>query len=324
MPVRPGPSTGDIVNSAVAAGFSDAGFAVSSGGGTRQTVDSMFNYTLRTAAVTTVSFPGEDRDWRVKLTLPPGANYFYNDPNNNLLSVLRTEASQVPQGSRTNTQIPSVQSNSRIGVVFPYTPTISVTHTANYTAQKLTHNNYTQYFYENSEVQPISITADFTVQNISEGQYLLASIYFLRSLTKMFFGQDTKAGTAGLPTAGNPPPIVYLNGYGQHYLPNVPCVVTSFQHTMPGDVDYINIPDPSVDTPFSSSSGVPEGTRLPTTSSIVLTVQPVYSRLAQSQMFSLNDFARGALLNNSPTPATAYAKSIGPQFATSGLNGGFL
>jgi hypothetical protein len=36
--------------------------------------------------------------------------------------------------------------------------------------------------------------------------------------------------------------MVFLSGYGANYLPNVPCVVTSFSHTMPSDCDYLEIP----------------------------------------------------------------------------------
>jgi len=324
MPVRPTQSVGQIVTNATAAALGVANT------NSRQSVDSMFTYTLNSQAAPTVKFPGEATDWRVRITLPNAAKYFYNDTTNNLLSVLNTSSDKqivkqsASSGSRVANASAQIPDTARIGVVFPYTPTVAVTHTANYTPQKLTHNNYAQYFYDSSEVQPINITAEFTVQNINEGKYLLATIYFFRSLTKMFFGQDGNAGVAGQPAAGNPPPIVYLNGYGQYYLPNVPIVITSFQHTMPADCDYINIPDPADPNATLSSYG----TRLPTTSSISLTVQPVYSRLAQSQGFSLNDFAAGALINNvnSGLPATVFGASTpgANNVKTKFTNGGFL
>ena len=62
----------------------------------------------------------------------------------------------------------------------------------------------------------------------------MAAIYFFRAATKMFFGQGANVG--------NPPPIVFLDGYGSHYFPHVPCVITTFQHTMPAEVDYIQVP----------------------------------------------------------------------------------
>jgi len=67
-------------------------------------------------------------------------------------------------------------------------------------------------------------------------------------------------------------------------------------------------------------------TRLPTTSSIALTLQPVYSRTAQSQGFSLNDFAAGALVNppGSGLPASGFGASQGARYVVNQSNGGFL
>ena len=161
------------------------------------------------------------------------------------------------------------------GVIFPYTPSITVAHTATYSPQKFTHSNYSAQAYENSEVQAITISGDFTVQNVTEGAYLLACIYFFRAATKMFFGSSNHPG--------NPPPMVFLDGYGSHYFPHVPCVITQFQHTLSPDVDYIAIP---VDSDF---------TRLPVTSSISITLQPVYSKNNIAK-FNLDDFASGKLV----------------------------
>jgi len=291
----------------------------------RQNVADMFRYSERTAGPSAIKFyPDASTDWRVRISLAPNSTYFYRDPSNILLSPLVNEvgSSAANTFSGTLSDLFFQGGARRIGVVFPYTPSINVTHTANYQPQKTVHSNYTQYFYENSEVQAISITADFTVQNIPEGQYLLASIYFFRSVTKMFFGAD--------PNAGNPPPIVYLNGYGQYYLPNVPCVVTSFSHTMPADVDYMDIPEPAVTRTGYNPQVMNRrlnSTRLPTTSQITLSLQPVYSRLAQSQSFSLNDFARGALINapGRGLPASIFGATQPTRFGNNNnKNGGFL
>jgi hypothetical protein len=48
----------------------------------------------------------------------------------------------------------------------------------------------------------------------------------------MFSGSD--------PKAGNPPPIVFLNGYGTYVFKNVPVVITSVNITLPQDCDYIS------------------------------------------------------------------------------------
>jgi hypothetical protein len=222
-----------------------------------------------------------DQDWRVRISLSESSSLFYKSDQPGILASLRD----------TN------------GVIFPYTPTINVTHTARYAEQKLTHANYASYFYEGSEVSAISIQGEFTVQTAEEGKYLLAAISFFRSCTKMFFGnQDSQA------LAGSPPPMVFLNGFGKYYFPNVPCVVTSFQHTMPPDVDYLEV----TFYPGEMQSGKPvksggqyktdsdlinaAATRVPTSSSISLTVQPVYSRKFVHENFNLTKFANGELL----------------------------
>lgn len=158
----------------------------------------------------------EEEDWRVRISLADKANILYRDTTgeNQLLTPL----------TKTN------------GVIFPYTPSISVQHLANYQTATLTHSNYPAHFYNYSEVSDITISGEFTVQSESEGQYLMAVIYFFRSATKMFFGQ----GADNL--IGNPPPMVFLDGYGSHYFPHVPCVISNFTHTLPNEVDYLQVP----------------------------------------------------------------------------------
>ena len=325
-PGLPGATLGGPIGTAVgnAVGSAVLGSVGLSQASTRQNVADMYKYSQRTIGpAPNFVFPDASTDWRVRVSLAPNADYFYKDANNSLLSPLINEPGFSGGMNTVASAIGSLTGLSgqrRIGVVFPYTPTVAVTHTANYTQQKLTHNNDSSYFYENSEVSPIAITAEFTVQSIDEGQYLMATIYFFRSLTKMFFGMD--------PQAGNPPPMVYLNGYGQYYLPNVPCVVTSFAHTMPADCDYMDIPEPFVTqqgyNPQLTSRRM-NSTRLPTTSTITLALQPIYSRSSQSGSFSLNDFARGALVNTpgAGLPATSFGASQPAGYGKSG-NGGYL
>lgn len=212
-------------------------------------------------------------DWRVRISMSNEvASLFYANPaDNNIMAPLAV------------TQ----------GVIFPYTPQVQVTYQANYTPQRLTHTNYQTYFYESSEVQAISITADFTVQNQEEARYVLACIYFFRAATKMFYGQSENRSTNNV---GQPPPLVFLNGYGEQYFPNVPCIVTQFSHTMPNDVDYIE-----TDYRFAqenTSAYKPERTtRIPTISQITVSLQPVYSK-SVAATFDLQKFARGELLKD--------------------------
>jgi hypothetical protein len=203
-------------------------------------------------------------DWRIRISLSTGANILYREADNELLTPLR-------------------ENN---GVVFPILPQVQVTHTAKYSSTSVTHSNYAMQFYEGSEVGSIQINGEFPAQNIKEGQYLLAAIQFFRSATKMFWGGDSLAGT--------PPPLLFLDGFGGYYFPHVPCVLTSFLHTMPEDKDFIEVPP---------VGGKGPATRLPTQSTVQIVLQPIYSRAAVNQ-FSLSDFAKGNMLGgaNGKTP----------------------
>ena len=147
---------------------------------------------------------GAQRDWRVKLSLPTGSF-----ATSELLYPLTV----------TN------------GLVFPYTPQITLSHQANYQSTSPVHNNYPFLSYENSKVENITITGEFYCEDAVEAQYWVAAVHYLRSVTKMKFGSDADAGA--------PPPVVKLNGYGDYVFNNVPVVVTNFQMDLPKDVDYI-------------------------------------------------------------------------------------
>ena len=154
-------------------------------------------------------------DWRIRLKLAQQANYLYNTAvEGDLLYPLKATS----------------------GVIFPYTPQINISYKANYDPSDLTHTNYKQYFYKNSSVEEIQITAEFTAQDTTEALYMLAVIHFFKSVTKMFYGQDKNPRD---PRAGTPPPLCYLLGYGQYQFSDHPILLTSFQYNLPRDVDYI-------------------------------------------------------------------------------------
>ena len=69
----------------------------------------------------------------------------------------------------------------------------------------------------------INLLVQFTAQNEEEARYVLASIMFLRLVTKSFRNDDQ--------LAGSPPPVCRLTGHGQNLLPNVPVVVQDFSLT---------------------------------------------------------------------------------------------
>jgi hypothetical protein len=117
------------------------------------------------------------------------------------------------------------------GLVFPYTPKINISSSATYSAIPTIHTNYLFNAFQNSDPGHITITAPMYVEDATQGLYWIAMTHYLRSLTKMFTGLD--------PKAGNPPPVVMLNGYGNYVFKNVPVVVTKMQVDLPNDCDYI-------------------------------------------------------------------------------------
>lgn len=173
---------------------------------------------------------GEQKDWRVRLQLSPGADYLYKAQNPGILQPLADSQ----------------------GVIFPYTPSISVNYNANYGSVNPVHSNYKIIQYENSSVDSISISCDFTAQDTFEANYLLAVIHFFRSATKMFYGQDQN------PKPGTPPPVCYLFGMGQFQFNAHPLVITSFGYNLPADVDYIRAGNSTAAGSSSSATKSPQ------------------------------------------------------------------
>jgi len=123
--------------------------------------------------------------------------------------------------------------NDAGALIFPYTPNISIASSATYTSIQTTHTNYLFNAFKNSDPGSIKITAPMNVEDQTQGLYWIAAVHYLRSLTKMFAGSD--------PKAGNPPPIVFLNGYGNYIFKNVPVVVKSFSTSLDEKSDYIGV-----------------------------------------------------------------------------------
>ena len=249
-------------------------------------------------------------DWRVRLSLAPGSTYLY----------------KVGQGAAGI--LNPLQATD--GVIFPYTPAISVVYSAGYDSTDVTHSNYKFFSYKNSNVDNVTITADFTAQDTAEAQYLLAVIHFFRSVTKMFYGKDPGPGP------GVPPPLCYLNGLGSFQFDWHPLVINNFTYTLPTDVDYIRAMDTASRPGVNVGSGKPKGkpnedptmqrmagggiqtgalaappqfksdsgnkdavTYVPTKMSITIQAYPIVSRNDVSNNFSLKEYATGKLLRGS-------------------------
>jgi len=162
------------------------------------------------------------------------------------------------------------------GVVFPYTPTVAITYKANYTTVDPIHSVSSFQGFKNSTVEDITITGDFSVQNLKEADYWLAANQFFKVATKMFYGNSTPQG--------NPPIICQLSGFGNMILNNTPVVVKSFHVELPADVNYIQ-------TYFNGKNQW-----VPSSSTFNITVSPIYNREYLRTSFKLSDYADGSLL----------------------------
>lgn len=258
------------------------------------------------------AFGGDDNanDWRVRLSLPNWSSF------------------------RTSPVLKPLKEAG--GLVFPFTPTISIKSGATYTPEAVVHNNFPFNSFKNSNPGTIEITAPMAVEDAGQALYWIAAVHYLRSVAKMFSGFD--------PKAGNPPPIVFLNGYGNYVFKNVPVAVTSFNCTLPNDCDYIacnvvgsaagNIAGladnvsgladtlggsiPGIASAAGNISSIAGGigqvagllgtfgiggttsggqAHVPTKSQFQLTLLPMYSRQSVRK-FSLDRFVTGSYLNN--------------------------
>jgi hypothetical protein len=162
------------------------------------------------------------------------------------------------------------------GIIFPYTPQITLEHKADYTNSNQMHSNFSQHFYQRSQVGQITITGKFTVQNSTDAEIYLSTVQLLRALTKMRVNNEQYAGS--------PPPVCRLFAYGDYMLNNVPVAITSFRNDLPETVDYFALP---TGKPFN-------GSMVPTVSTITINLLPMYSR-AEQQAFTVSGWLSGNL-----------------------------
>ena len=218
---------------------------------------------------------GTKKDWRVKLTIPkdsplggPGGVFFNN---NKLMS-------------------PLVETN---GIFWPLTPASIIQHTANYNAMTQVHSNYPHQAYQNSQVDSINVIGEFPVQNQQDARHWVATVAFLRAVTKMFFGNEEDY-------KGNPPPILHLSGYGDHMFSKVPVVVNTFNVELRPGIDYISTEQSDVykgltkmqHTHFDYQND--DATWAPTLSNVSVLLTPIYSRDAVKN-WSMSKFVKGEL-----------------------------
>ena len=267
-------------------------------------IGGIFNNNRQSSLQSNVGAPSSTGDWAVRVTVTESV---FND--------LMSDSPVFPYSFKRNK-----------GIRFPVTPFINMSHSAGYDARSVIHNNYPYYAYQNSQVDQMTIAGAFPVQNETDGQNWLATLHFLRTVTKMYYG--------GSKNTGNPPPVCRLNGYGDLVYKDVPIVITNFTVELREQVDYIGVNvSTSGRSPIDVAGGMEQGAKnqyarkggpqtgnfaddfltqdptqavestgatnyVPTDSLISITVVPVYSRNKISKNFNLKDFASGSLTRN--------------------------
>ena len=241
-------------------------------------------------------------DWRVRLQVPDGPlTTFFDFENNPLMAPLADSQ----------------------GIFWPLTPAVVIQHSANYNAIDQVHSNFPHQAYQNSQVDSLNIIGEFPVQNQDDAKHWVATVNFLRTATKMFFGADDGNGLKG-----NPPPIMHLYGYGDHMFNKVPVVINTFNVELRPGIDYISTKqgskgdlmkqnyiaeqqgyansgldyDPYTGRPINMDavnnvkvdSNYESQTWAPTLSNISVLVTPIYSR-ESIKNFSMKKFVRGEL-----------------------------
>jgi hypothetical protein len=211
---------------------------------------------LGQAAAQNDATPVESTDARVRLkALNPAEVYGPNQPSN-LLSILYETG----------------------GMLFPYTPSINFSQTVNYQSVDLVHTNGSVAAYQRTPNVELTVSGKFTVQNRREGVYALAAIHFLRTASKMYFGEQDG------PKAGLPPPILLFSGYGTYMFNDLKVILKSHSFPYDENVDTVNVQ-------------VPGGfARLPVMFTIQLNLEVQNAPKAMRKEFSLDKFRTGELM----------------------------
>ncbi len=167
------------------------------------------------------------------------------------------------------------------GLLFPYTPTIGFSQDVSYKNVGLVHTIGDIETYTRTPSVGLNVSATFTVQNQREGQYALAALHFLRTVSKMYFGEtDKAAGKAGLP-----PPVLIFTGYGNYMFDNLPVILKTHSYTLDKSMNMVTI-------------NTAQGTaRLPSMFEVSMQLQVQQTPKAMRKDFSLDAFRTGALMS---------------------------
>ena len=131
------------------------------------------------------------------------------------------------------------------GLIFPYTPKITMNYNINYEKTDFIHSNLSFNSYKNSPPPTISLNAKFTADTKANAIHMLSAVWFLQACSKCDTGLNTMSkgdnkNTANRSGAGLPPPVLYLNGYA-NLMDNIPVIIEGFTVDYPEDIDYVRL-----------------------------------------------------------------------------------
>jgi len=246
------------------------------------------------------SSPQDAKDYRVRIAVPPGNKSVFGGGNTGGLDFSKglweglfgggDDTSSGTEDDASEVLAPIRRTN---GVLFPYTPTMNVQHLIEYTDYDLVHTNYQFGSFSKSRPPQIDVGGIFTAQSDAEAKYMIGAIHFLRTVSKMHFGENTA-------TPGKPPPVLRFYAYGDLMFKNVPVIIRSFSYDLPNEVDYVE-----VDVPYRGGKKVGGGsdsgvfkTKVPSVMNVFVSMSVQHRPSDVRTNWNYNDFRKGVLVKN--------------------------
>ena len=173
------------------------------------------------------------------------------------------------------------------GIIWPYTPTINISHQAEYGEYETAHTNYPVSYFTKSRPPNLQVSGPLTGNSAAEWHYMIEVLHFLLIVTKMHFGMNDKK-------RGTPPPVLKFSAYGDLMFSNVPVLIRSFAYDLGQDIDYIDVETDSASAGFSDGFS----SKVPTMLNLVvdMVIQQTPSKLRTK--FTMNDFKSGKLVKD--------------------------
>ena len=246
------------------------------------------------------SSPQNAKDHRVRIAVPPGNKSVFGGPmsgggidfSKGLWEGITGGGGSTGDSSSDASEVLAPIRRTR-GVLFPYTPTMNVQHLVEYMDYDLTHTNYQSSGFSKSRPPQIDVGGMFTAQSDAEAKYMIGAIHFLRTVSKMHFGETSAS-------PGKPPPVLRFYAYGDLMFKNVPVTIRSFSYDLPNEVDYVD-----VEIPYSggkkagggSDSGVFK-TKVPSIMNVFVSMAIQHRPSDVRTKWNYNDFRKGTLVKN--------------------------